>query len=105
MSTASWMAALTVWCAPATTRDRVVQTGVTAGRTSEGPADGADFDADETRIQPEILSDPDLICGEVSVICGPFPLTATVTLDAPSLNLAIFFSSRWAMRASQPRLA
>jgi len=36
-----------------------------SGQNTRRAADVADFDADEIRIQPEILSNPDLICGEI----------------------------------------
>jgi hypothetical protein len=41
-----------------------------AWQNSRRPADRADFDADEIQIKPEIHSDPDFICGGISVLCG-----------------------------------
>ena len=57
-------------------------------QNSRGPADRADFDADEIRIQPETPSDPDLICGGIHVICGPLLRSDTLTLQPRHLNLA-----------------
>jgi hypothetical protein len=50
----------------------VTEVAVVVRENFRGPADSADFDADEVQIKPDIHSDPDVICGEISGICGHF---------------------------------